>query len=35
MREHYKPTRAPNPHADAALAIVIGLTLAYLLFVYL
>jgi hypothetical protein len=35
MRQHYKSTRAPNPRADAALAIVIGFTLAYLLFIYL
>jgi hypothetical protein len=35
MRKHYKPMRKLNPVADIALAICIGITLAYLLFVYL
>ena len=35
MREHYKPKPRLNPVADYALAIFIGLTLAYLLFKYL
>lgn len=35
MREHYKPKPRLNPWADYALAIFIGLTLAYLLFIYL
>jgi hypothetical protein len=35
MRTHYTPARYPNPIADAALAIAIGLALAYLLFIYL
>jgi hypothetical protein len=35
MREHYKPQSNPNPLADAALAVTIGVVLAYLLFVYL
>jgi hypothetical protein len=35
MRTHYKPARQARPVADAALAIAIGLALAYLLAVYL
>lgn len=35
MRQHYKPARQRHPVADAALAIAIGLALAYLLAVYL
>lgn len=35
MRQHYTPRTRTRPYADAALAIVIGFTLAYLLFVYL
>ena len=35
MRQHYKPDHQRHLLADAALAIVIGLALAYLLVVYL
>lgn len=35
MRHHYKPDRPRSRIADAALAIAIGLALAYLLAVYL
>jgi hypothetical protein len=35
MREHYKPKTVANPLAGVALAVAIGLALAYLLFVYL
>ena len=35
MRQHYTTTRTPSRIAEAALAIVIGLALATVLFVYL
>jgi len=35
MSEHYKPQSKRNIIADCLLAIFIGITLAYLLFIYL
>ena len=35
MTKHYQPQSKPNIIADCALSIFIGITLAYLLFIYL